>query len=153
LLSEALKAMRAERQSILVARAGYALAEALAALGKYDESRSAINEAITHAIDHDDLHELPELLRVKATILLATPEPLSAEAEDCLVQSQDCARRQSAMSWELRTALTLARVRAGQGKTEQARQLLAAVYDRFTEGFETSDLKAARDILRVLDGA
>jgi len=55
-----------------------------------------------------------------------------------------------AQSWELRTALTLARVRAGQGNREQARQVLAPLYEQFTEGFETADLKAARELLLSL---
>ena len=150
LLSEALKSMRAERQSILVARTAYGLAESLAAMGNFAEARSLINEAIAHARDNDDLLELPELLRIRATILLATAELTSADAEDCLMQSHDCARQQSAKSWELRTALTLARLRARQGDREQARHLLAPVYGQFTEGFETGDLKAARELLLAL---
>ncbi len=58
-----------------------------------------------------------------------------------------CARRQSAMSWELRTAMALARFRTQRGASDLARQTLAAVYDRFTEGFETADLKAAKELL------
>ena len=66
------------------------------------------------------------------------------------MESLDFAYQQSAKSWELRTALTLARVRASQGNREQARQLLAPLYEQFTEGFETADLKAAREFLLSL---
>ena len=147
LLREALESLRADRQSIVVARAACGLAESLAASGQLDQARSVISEAIAGATDDGEVLELPELLRIKATILLSTPEVHSSDAEDCLVQSLDCARRQSAKSWELRTALTLARVRARQGSREQARQLLAPLYAQFTEGFETGDLKAAREFL------
>jgi predicted ATPase len=150
LLSEALESLRADRQSIVVARAACGLAECLAASGQQDEALSVISEAIANASDNGEVLELPELLRIKATILLSTPELHSPDAEDCLVQSLDCARRQSAKSWELRTALTLARVRARQGNREQARQLLAPLYAQFTEGFETGDLKAAREFLLSL---
>jgi predicted ATPase len=126
------------------------LAESLAASGQQDEALSVISEAIANASENGEVLELPELLRIKATILLSTPELHSPDAEDCLVQSLDCARRQSAKSWELRTALTLARVRARQGNREQARQLLAPLYAQFTEGFETGDLKAAREFLLSL---
>ena len=149
LLREALESLRADRQSILVARAAGGLAEGLAASGQLDEARSVISEAIANALDGEVL-ELPELLRIKATILLMTPDLHSSEAEDCLVQSLECARRQSAKSWELRTALTLARVRVRQGNREQARQLLAPLYEQFTEGFATHDLKAAREFLLSL---
>lgn len=93
LLSEALDSMRADGQSILVARAAYGLAEGLAARGQLDEARSVICQAIGNALDNGDMLELPELLRIKAMILLSTPERHSSDAEDCLVQSLDCARR------------------------------------------------------------
>jgi predicted ATPase/DNA-binding winged helix-turn-helix (wHTH) protein len=150
LLSEALKSLRADRQKILVARAACAIAKGLAARGQLDEARSVINDAIANALDHGERVDLPELLRIKATILLSAPEVPSSDAEDCLMQSLDYARRQSAKSWELRTALTLARVRAGQGDRGQARQLVAPLYEQFTEGFETADLKAAREFLLSL---
>jgi predicted ATPase len=150
LLSEALESLKADRQSILIARAACGLAEGLAASGQLDEARSVISDAIANATDKGEVLELPELLRIKATILLSTPELPSSGAEDCLAQSLDCARHQSAKSWELRTALTLARVRARQGNREQARQLLAPLYAQFTEGFETGDLKAAREFLLSL---
>jgi len=150
LLSEALESLKADRQSILIARAACGLAEGLAASGQLDEARSVISDAIANATDKGEVLELPELLRIKATILLSTPELPSSDAEDCLAQSLDCARQQSAKSWELRTALTLARVRARQGNREQARQVLAPLYEQFTEGFETGDLKAAREFLLSL---
>jgi len=149
LLSDALESMRADRQSILVARAACALAEGLAVTAQFDEARTLISEAITHALDHGEVLELPELLRVKATILLSTNDQHSSDAESCLAQSLDCASQQSAKSWELRTALTLAQLRARQGHRNQARQLLAPVYDRFTEGFATGDLQAAREFLAI----
>jgi predicted ATPase len=90
------------------------------------------------------------LLRIKGTVLLAMAGTDETEGEDCLTQSLACARRQFSASWELRTAITLARLRAKRGHHDEARQLLSSVYDRFTEGFRTSDLKAAAQLLREL---
>ena len=67
------------------------------------------------------------------------------------MQSLASARRQSALAWELRTATTLARLRVAQGRGAEARQLLSPVYGRFTEGFASSDLKAAKQLLDGLD--
>jgi predicted ATPase len=147
LLTSAQQAMRSDRQNILRARAACALAEALAAVGRLDQARSVVEEAIAEIPAGEEPLNLPELLRIKSSILLASRKPDAAEAETCLMRSLDCARRQSATSWELRTAMALARFRAERGANGHARQTLAAVYNRFTEGFETADLKAAKELL------
>ena len=66
------------------------------------------------------------------------------------VQSAALARKQGALAWELRAAMTLARLRANQGRQSEAIELLEGVYNRFTEGFETVDLLAARSLLGKL---
>jgi predicted ATPase len=71
----------------------------------------------------------------------------AAAAEDHFRQALGWARRQGALSWELRAATSLARMWRNQDRSEEARELLAAVYDRFTEGFETADLTAAKALL------
>ena len=87
-------------------------------------------------------------MRMKGDLMLqqATP-PLTIAAEDCFRTANDIAREQGALSWELRIALSLARLRMAQGRQGEVRQLLAPVYDRFTEGFDTPDLRAARTLL------
>ena len=87
-----------------------------------------------------------ELLRVKALTLIRK-QGTNAPAEALLQQSLDIAREQGALSWELRTATSLARLRQGQGRTHEAHDLLASVYARFTEGFTTIDLLNARSLL------
>jgi hypothetical protein len=91
---------------------------------------------------------LPEILRVDAELLLWRGESgaLSA-AETKLRHSLELARQQTALSWELRTALSLARLRIRQNRLSDAQGLLAPVYNKFTEGFGTSDLRSARAIL------
>jgi predicted ATPase len=73
-----------------------------------------------------------------------------SEAEAALQQAIDVARLQNAKSWELRGAMSLARLWAGQGRRIEAREMLAPVYAWFTEGFDTSDLKEAKALLDEL---
>ena len=72
------------------------------------------------------------------------------EAESLLRAAVDCARRQQARSWELRSATTLAELLARRGQREAARELLAPIYGWFTEGFDTNDLIDARILLADL---
>ena len=85
---------------------------------------------------------MPEVLRLKGELLLIQDESNTAVAEDCLLRSLDWARREGVLSWELRTGMSLARLRRNQDRIGEARDLLASVYGRFTEGFGTADLKA-----------
>jgi predicted ATPase len=75
----------------------------------------------------------------------------AGEAGGHFRQALGWARRQGALSWELRAAISLARMWRDQDRTKEARQLLAPVYDRFTEGFETADLKIAKSFLDQFD--
>ena len=78
-----------------------------------------------------------------------TPDPQS-EAEACFLKAIEIARQQQAKSWELRAATSLARLWQQQGKKTEARELLAPVYDWFTEGFDTKDLQEAKALLGEL---
>jgi hypothetical protein len=88
-----------------------------------------------------------ELLRVKAEALLREGAGNAAAAEGLLQRSLDTAREQGALSWELRTATSLARLWHGRRRTRDAHDLLISVRDRFTEGFETTDLVKAGTLL------
>ena len=93
----------------------------------------------------------PELLRLKGELLLLQSTPAAAEtAEDLFRQALDEARRQEALSWELRAATSLARLLRNQGRPADAIACLQPVYDRFTEGFGTADLIAAKQLLDEL---
>jgi predicted ATPase len=85
-----------------------------------------------------------ELLRNWGESSLARPTPDLTTAERCLVEALETARRQQAKMVELRAATSLARPWAGQGRRGEAHDLLAPIYDRFTEGFDIADLKDAR---------
>jgi class 3 adenylate cyclase/predicted ATPase len=91
-----------------------------------------------------------ELYRVKGELLLSESADNRSEAEVCFGQALDIARRQQAKWWELRAAMSLARLWRQQGKHQAARELLAPVYGWFTEGFDTADLQEARTLLDEL---
>jgi predicted ATPase len=94
---------------------------------------------------------MAELVRVKGELLLLQGAPgAAAAAEDHFRQALDWARRQGALSWELRAATSLARLLRDQGHSADARALLKPVFEGFTEGYDTADLKAARALLDAL---
>ena len=83
-------------------------------------------------------------------IALKPPEPDEAKAQAYFERALDVARQQQAKSWELRAAISMARLWRDQGKRQEAHDLLAPVYGWFTEGFDTRDLKEARALLEEL---
>jgi predicted ATPase len=91
-----------------------------------------------------------ELYRLKGELQLGQTIPDELQAETCFQQAIDVARRQQAKSWELRAAMSLARLWQQQGKYAEARDLLAPVYGWFTEGFDTADLQEAKALLQAL---
>jgi predicted ATPase/DNA-binding winged helix-turn-helix (wHTH) protein len=124
------------------------LAEGLAAVGQVADGRAAAEEALARAEANNERWCMAELLRVKAELILVEDVgDAAAAAEKHLRQALDLAKRQGALSWELRAAAGLARIWRDRGRSKEAHELLASVYGRFTEGFETTDLKAARALL------
>ena len=91
-----------------------------------------------------------EVHRIAGEIALMSPEPDAAKAEAYLERALAVARKQQAKTWELRAAISVARLWRDQGKPQQAREVLAPVYGWFTEGFDTSDLKEAKALLDAL---
>ena len=121
-----------------------ALAEGLGSAGRVTEGLAAIDEAIERSERTEERWCIAEVLRVKGELLLLQGAPNAvADAEALFLQALDWARRQELLSWELRGATSLARLFHQQGRTSQARKLLAPIYDRFTEGFGIADLIAA----------
>jgi predicted ATPase len=91
------------------------------------------------------------VLRAQGEILLAAPRPDLTAAEKTLMRSLNCARKQSALGWELRAALPLARMWAEHGRAVEARAMLAGIHRQFIEGFWTADLTAASLLLAELN--
>ena len=124
------------------------LAGGLASAQRLTEAFAAIEEALAQS-DRDGQHWcVAELRRVKGELLLQrADENSTSAAEECFRAALDVAREQGALFWELRAALSLARLSIRQDRQRAARAILAPVYDRFTEGFETADLRAAKALL------
>jgi predicted ATPase/DNA-binding winged helix-turn-helix (wHTH) protein len=124
--------------------------EALIRVGRIGEALSAL-EVESRVDEAETRWGIAELLRLKGELLLSQDAPGAvAEAEDRFRRALDLARRQGALSWELRAATSFARLLRDQGRSADAKGVLQPVYDRFTEGFETADLTAAKVLLRDL---
>ena len=125
------------------------LAEGLAAAGQVGAGRATVDEALALSESNEEGWCVAELLRIKGELVLLENAPDAvAAAEDHFRQALDWARRQGALSWELRAATSLARIWRDQGRSKEARELLSSAYERFTEGFDTADLKATRALLK-----
>jgi predicted ATPase len=125
------------------------LAEAVGHVGQVEEGLRLLVEALAvlEANEHGDL--LAEAHRLQGTLLLSQATPDAARAEACFQQAFTIARRQQAKSWELRAATSLARLWQHQGKRTAAYELLAPIYEWFTEGFDTADLQEAKALLEA----
>jgi predicted ATPase len=144
------------------------LAEAYGKVGKAGEGLTALAEALTVADKTGERFYEAELYRLKGQLTLQrlnvqgstfnvanpqslTPNPQAeAEAEACFLKAIEIARHQQAKSLELRAVMSLSRLWQRQGKKEEARRMLAEVYDWFTEGFDTADLQEAKALLEEL---
>jgi predicted ATPase len=129
----------------------FVMAEALGHAGQISEGLAVVEEAIAQSKDTEERSLLAGLLRIKGELLLLQGAlGAGAVAEDHFRQALGWARRQGALSWELRAATSLARLLRDQGRSADALALLQPIYDRFTEGFDTADLKAAKALLDAL---
>ena len=126
------------------------LATAYAELGKFDDAWRCIGEARTAMETTKETWCEAEANRIAGAIALKCSEPDAAKAEAYFQRALAVARKQQAKSWELRAAMSMARLWRDQGKRDDARDLLAPVYGWFTEGFDTLDLKEARGLLDEL---
>jgi predicted ATPase len=131
------------------------LIEAHGQLGQIEEGLAMVAKALAMMEQTGERVGEAELYRLKAELILqpgprGPSSPVPTEAEECLRRAITIARQQNAKSWELRAAMSLSRVRQHQGKKIEARLLLAEIYNWFTEGFDTADLKDAKALLDEL---
>jgi hypothetical protein len=128
------------------------LAADFARTGQLADGLTAAQRAMEQAERTGARSQRPESLRIRGEL-----PPLQAEtgapatAEDQFRQALDWARRQRASSWELRAVTSFAQLKRSRSSSAEARTLLQSVYDRFTEGFDTPDLKAAKSLLDTLE--
>jgi predicted ATPase len=123
---------------------------AYADLGKFDDAWRELGETMTAIETSKEKLCEAEINRVAGEIALRSPARDAAKAQAYFEQALTVARAQQAKSWELRAAMSLARLWRDQRKVQQARGLLAPVYGWFTEGFDTFDLKEAKALLEAL---
>jgi class 3 adenylate cyclase/predicted ATPase len=126
------------------------LAVAYAELGRNDDAWRCLGEATTTMETGGERWFEAEIHRTAGEIALMEPEPDAAKAEAYFERALAVARKQQAKSWELRAAMSMARLWRDQGRKQQAHDLLAPVYGWFTEGFDTLDLKQAKALLDEL---
>jgi predicted ATPase len=126
------------------------LAEVCDHLGHIEDGLQALAEAHTLVEQQEDRWCEAESARLRGVLLLRQTGTPQAEAETCLRQALDVARRQEAKSLELRAAMSLARLWQQQAKRVEAYELLAPIYGWFTEGFDTADLQEAKALLEEL---
>ncbi len=150
MMTSALEAVHATGTTLMRSRSQTLLAHAYARVGEFQNAWHCINEAMKSVETTKEKWFEAEIHRVVGEIALLAPEPDAAKAEAHFERALSIAREQKARSWELRAAMGLARLWRDQGKRRQAHDFLAPVYGRFTEGFDTLDLKQARILLEEL---
>ncbi len=149
-IEESLARLRAMRYDLLTTSFSTSLTRALMLAGRSAEAVELIDATIARCNGNGEHIYTPNLLRIKAGIILEmTPQDAPA-AEALLEQSLEWSRRQSARAWELRAALDIARLRASQGRIDEAASVLREVRAGFTEGFDTLDLREADELLYTL---
>jgi predicted ATPase len=126
------------------------LADVTGHTGQIEDGLRLLAEALTVLKANGQGDRLAEAYRLRGILLLRQPTPDATQAEACFQQALTVARHQQARSWELRAAMSLSRLWQQQGKRQEAHDLLAPVYNWFTEGFDTADLQDAKALLDEL---
>jgi predicted ATPase len=153
LLQTAIESLGSAQQSMHYAGFVPDIAEGIATTEDPSGAAAIVEAALTRAEQSGVQWHVPELLRVKGELLLRSPEtPTTAPSEACFQSAMELALRQGALFWELRASLSLAHLRLQQGRERDGHRLLAPVYARFVEGFDTADLRSAKALLDGTSG-
>jgi predicted ATPase/DNA-binding winged helix-turn-helix (wHTH) protein len=150
ILRDCLEKLHAARYELLTTAFNISLVQGLAVIGQFAEGIALVDETIQLVDTNGDACFMPELLRLKAGLLLSMRQCSPGDAEMYFVKSLELSRAQGARAWELRAATDLAALLVAQGKSDSARGLLRPVFEQFVEGFDTPDLKAAECLLATL---
>jgi predicted ATPase len=126
-----------------------ALATSVMKFGRYTEALDAVERIMLEEREFGATSWTPEVHRLRGEIIASVDGGDPAEAESALRTAIALSQSQGSLAWELRAVTTLAGLLKSQGRVREARDALSRVYDRFTEGFETSDLVAARQLLET----
>jgi len=127
------------------------LAETFGRVGAISRGHATIDEALTRSERDAERWYVAEFLRVKGELFRLEDTPTATrKAEEQFQRSLNCARQQEALSWELRTSISLARLHQKEGRIIEAWEALEPVYGRFREGFQTADLRVAKALMEEL---
>ena len=126
------------------------LAWANGKIGRLDEAWTNIHEAMTAVETTKERWCEAEINRIAGEVALLSPDPDTAKAETGFARALEVARKQQAKAWELRAAMSMARLLRARGRWSVARELLSPIYDWFTQGFDTLDLREAKTLLDEL---
>jgi ATP/maltotriose-dependent transcriptional regulator MalT len=148
-LREALGVLQAERRHNLTTTLNRSMSAALLKCGEVLEAEAVIAAAMERAEAEHESFSMPELMRTRAEIGIASGRMGPREAETMLRHSIDLAKSQGALSLELRSAMDLGALLVSEERTEEAHAILAPVYDNFTEGYETRDLRIAQQLIEA----
>ncbi|MEH2473722.1 putative ATPase [Nitrobacteraceae bacterium AZCC 2161] len=147
----ALEALHGLRYELLTTAFKSALVEGLTMRGRFEDALTAITETVALVERNGDLFMMPELLRLKGNVLASSPFADVDVCRNYFRRSLELAREQGALAWELRAATSLALLPVERERPGEAHGALSSVYDRFTEGFESRDLKRAKSVLEELE--
>ena len=150
MITSGLAAWRSTGATILAPYVLSCMAKAYQELGQFDDAWRCVDEAITAVETTKERWWEAEVYRTAGEISLKSPRADAAKSEAYFQRALAVARAQHAKSWELRAAMSMARLWRDHGKRDEARELLAPVYGWFTEGFDTLDLKGAKALLDEL---
>jgi predicted ATPase len=128
------------------------LADGWSRAGNAEQASAALDRAFAYVRESGERIDEAELYRLKGEVLITQEASATEQAENFFREAIGIARRQQTRWWELRATTSLARLLAKQGRREQARTMLAEIYNWFTEGLDTSDLQDARALLDQLAG-
>jgi predicted ATPase/DNA-binding winged helix-turn-helix (wHTH) protein len=149
-LRASLAQIHAVRYELITTEFNICLTQGLIANGQREEAMAQLTDTILQVTSKGDTCYMPELLRMKGGLLRAMAPSRPEEAEASLMQSLELSRTQGALGWELRAATDLAALLVEKGLRQPAKEILEPTHSRFTEGFDTADLRAAERLLEQL---
>jgi predicted ATPase len=150
LIRKGIHAWRATGAELILPVQLSALGDACTQARRFEDARLALDEGLAIAQKNDERFQEAELHRLEGELFLAESPDQTAAAEETLRQAIETAQHQRSRGWELRATMSLSRLWQQQGRHDEARAALAAVYDTYMEGFMTPDLVDAAALLRAL---
>lgn len=150
IIEKGLKSFRGIAANLTLPAQLSVLGEAYTKAGRFEPANNAFEEGIKLAKEHDDTSQLAELYRLQGELWISQSGEQLAKAEGLFRQAIGTARSQGSKAWELRSSMSLARLMQRQSRQQEARTVLATIYDTYQEGYSTPDLLEAKSLLASL---